>query len=164
MVTLKPGERISTTLDSIQVKTADAVNLKYVRYKESVCCALTNMSLILFKYEGIISKKQRVIDNIPFEQIYEQSLDFLNYREVVLKWRDKNGREFQSTLSGDLKALIDHLGSHFNGSGSERKHPDNMYQSIKEIERVREIVKIKCQYCGNLYEENISVCPNCGGR
>jgi DNA-directed RNA polymerase subunit RPC12/RpoP len=36
-------------------------------------------------------------------------------------------------------------------------------QVIKETE-IREIVKIRCQYCGNLYEERENRCPKCGGK
>ena len=38
---------------------------------------------------------------------------------------------------------------------------------VKEKEIVREkevIVKVKCQYCGKLYNEVLDVCPHCGGK
>ena len=35
---------------------------------------------------------------------------------------------------------------------------------IKEREIIREIVKIRCPYCNNLYDETEDKCPNCGGR
>lgn len=35
---------------------------------------------------------------------------------------------------------------------------------IKERETIREIVKIRCQYCGNLYDEKDDKCPHCGGK
>lgn len=31
-----------------------------------------------------------------------------------------------------------------------------------EKEIIREIVKIRCPYCGNLYDENQDKCPTCG--
>jgi flagellar basal body-associated protein FliL len=34
---------------------------------------------------------------------------------------------------------------------------------VKEKEIIREIVKIRCSYCGNLYDENQDKCPYCGG-
>ena len=44
--------------------------------------------------------------------------------------------------------------------------PVNQQPSIKEIIRekeiVREIVKIRCRHCGELFEERINRCPNCG--
>jgi DNA-directed RNA polymerase subunit RPC12/RpoP len=35
---------------------------------------------------------------------------------------------------------------------------------VKEKEIIREIVKIRCPYCGNLYDETLNECPNCGGK
>jgi hypothetical protein len=34
-----------------------------------------------------------------------------------------------------------------------------------EVEReiIREIVKVRCSYCGNLYDETEDKCPHCGG-
>jgi len=35
---------------------------------------------------------------------------------------------------------------------------------VKEREIIREIVKIRCPYCGHLYEEKLDRCPHCGGK
>jgi DNA-directed RNA polymerase subunit RPC12/RpoP len=35
---------------------------------------------------------------------------------------------------------------------------------VKEKEIIREVVKIRCQYCGNLYDEVLDECPHCGGK
>jgi rubrerythrin len=35
---------------------------------------------------------------------------------------------------------------------------------IKEREIIREVVKIRCQYCGNTYDETLDECPHCGGK
>ena len=35
---------------------------------------------------------------------------------------------------------------------------------IKEREVIREIVKVRCSHCGNLYDERHDKCPHCGGR
>ena len=37
-------------------------------------------------------------------------------------------------------------------------------QQVREREIVREIVKIRCSYCGNLYDEKYDKCPHCGGK
>jgi rubrerythrin len=34
---------------------------------------------------------------------------------------------------------------------------------IKEREVIREIVKVRCRHCGNLYDERENRCPHCGG-
>lgn len=35
---------------------------------------------------------------------------------------------------------------------------------VKEREIIREIVKIRCSYCGNLYDETLDKCPHCGAK
>jgi len=35
---------------------------------------------------------------------------------------------------------------------------------IREKEVIREIVKVRCRYCGQLYEERLDKCPHCGGK
>ena len=35
---------------------------------------------------------------------------------------------------------------------------------VKEREIIREVVKIRCSYCGNLYDEKYDKCPYCGGK
>jgi len=35
---------------------------------------------------------------------------------------------------------------------------------VREREIIREIVKIRCPYCGNLYDEKLDKCPHCGGK
>ena len=35
---------------------------------------------------------------------------------------------------------------------------------IKEKIIIKEVVKIKCRYCGTLYEQTLSRCPHCGGQ
>jgi len=40
----------------------------------------------------------------------------------------------------------------------------NQPQIIRDREMIREIVKIRCRYCHQLYDESNDHCPNCGGR
>jgi len=35
---------------------------------------------------------------------------------------------------------------------------------VKEREIIKEIVKIRCPYCNNLYDEKYDKCPHCGGK
>jgi hypothetical protein len=37
-------------------------------------------------------------------------------------------------------------------------------QVIREREITREVVKVRCRYCGSLFEETQDKCPYCGGR
>jgi rubrerythrin len=45
----------------------------------------------------------------------------------------------------------------------ESTQPENQ-TVIREKEIIREIVKIRCPYCNNLYDEKLDKCPNCGAR
>jgi len=51
-------------------------------------------------------------------------------------------------------------------AGKEVKEPTTPENQvvIREKEIIREIVKIRCQYCGNLYDETLDNCPHCGGK
>jgi len=35
---------------------------------------------------------------------------------------------------------------------------------LREKEVIREIVKVRCRYCGQLFEERLDRCPHCGGK
>ena len=53
-----------------------------------------------------------------------------------------------------------------NPAGNDEVNP-NSGQSLGESDRVviiREVVKIRCQYCGGLYDEVQDRCPYCGGK
>jgi len=36
--------------------------------------------------------------------------------------------------------------------------------AVQEKVVVREVVKVRCSYCGNLYDETLDKCPYCGAR
>lgn len=40
--------------------------------------------------------------------------------------------------------------------------PKEMGEVMKEI--VRDIIKVRCPYCGNLYNETLEKCPTCGAN
>jgi hypothetical protein len=42
--------------------------------------------------------------------------------------------------------------------------PYGNQQPVKEREIIREVVKIGCPYCGNLYDETLDKCSHCGGN
>jgi len=41
--------------------------------------------------------------------------------------------------------------------------PENP-QVVREKEIIREVVKIRCSYCGTLYDQKLDKCPNCGAK
>jgi len=48
--------------------------------------------------------------------------------------------------------------------GRNPQQQERMPTVIREREIIKEIVKIRCPYCNNLYDEIEDRCPNCGGR
>jgi flagellar basal body-associated protein FliL len=36
--------------------------------------------------------------------------------------------------------------------------------AVREKEIIREVVKIRCSYCGNLYDDSMDKCPYCGAK
>ena len=47
--------------------------------------------------------------------------------------------------------------------GRNLEQQGTMPTVIKEREIIKEIVKIRCPYCNNLYDEKEDKCPYCGG-
>jgi len=48
--------------------------------------------------------------------------------------------------------------------GRNPKQQEIVPTVIKEREIIKEIVKIRCPYCNDLYNETEDKCPNCGGK
>jgi len=42
--------------------------------------------------------------------------------------------------------------------------PEEPAAIVREREIIKEIVKIRCPYCNNLYDEKYDKCPHCGGK
>ena len=42
------------------------------------------------------------------------------------------------------------------------QQPSAQPQVIKEREIIKEVIKIKCPYCGALVDQGVDRCPNCG--
>jgi len=52
----------------------------------------------------------------------------------------------------------------FKSAGNSWSTASTMPQTVREKEIIREIIKIRCPYCGSLYDETENKCPNCGGN
>ena len=52
----------------------------------------------------------------------------------------------------------------FKSAGNSWSTTSTMPQTVREKEIIREIIKIRCPYCGSLYDEKETKCPNCGGN
>lgn len=54
--------------------------------------------------------------------------------------------------------------AHAKNRGRQEGIPEEAHAVIKEKEIIKEIVKIRCPYCNNLYNEKEDKCPHCGGK
>jgi len=146
MVSLSPGEHILLTDEA-----------KYHGTKGKLF--LTNKKLA-FEYEkrGIVFSGKYSAVNIPLERISEVSVVGVSFLKklAVNTTRDQHSfgiprYEFGLKSPETWKAKIE----------VARSRPTTTPQrEVKEI--IREIVKIKCPYCGMLVESTLSRCPNCG--
>jgi len=108
--------------------------------------------------------------------------DYIVCSNCGAKWHIKTSR-----LKGYSLQWAKLEKENIDGKGSEllqRKHPPEFWQqmalegrksiepkkiasqeTIKEKEIIKKvIVKIRCPYCQNLYDESLNKCPHCGGK
>jgi hypothetical protein len=121
---------------------------------------LTNKK-ISFEYEqrGIIFKGKYSAVNLPLERISEVAVVGTGpFKKLAINMvRDKSSfglprYEFNVNNVETWKAKID------NAMQTQIITPQ---REVKET--IKEIVKVKCPYCGMLVESTLSECPNCGG-
>jgi len=147
LVSLSPDEHILLTDEA-----------KYHGTKGKIY--LTNKKLAFeYKQRGIIFKGKYSAVNLPLERISEVSVVgvslFKKLSVNTIKDQASFGilrYEFNVKYPETWKAKIE----------VSRTTPTITPQrEVKEI--IKEIVKIKCPYCGMLVESTLARCPNCGG-
>lgn len=116
---------------------------------------------ISFEYEkrGIIFKGRYSAVNLPLEKISEVTIVGAGpFKKLAINMiRDKGTfglprYEFNVDDAENWKEKIDY---------SMQTVIITSQREIKET--IKEIVKIRCQYCGMLVDSALSQCPNCGG-
>jgi len=121
---------------------------------------LTNKK-ISFEYEqrGIIFKGKYSAVILPLERISEVAIVGAGpFKKLAINMiRDKSALglpryEFNVNDVETWKTKID------NAMQTQITTPQ---REVKET--IKEIVKIRCQYCGMLVDSTLSECPNCGG-
>jgi len=147
MVSLSPNERI------LLKDIANYYGTRGILY-------LTNQR-IFFEYEqrGIIFKGKYSSINLPLERISEVAVVGAGrFKKLAINMvRDKSSfgvprYEFNLNNADVWKTEIDM---------ARQKYVIMPQKEVKEI--IKEIVKVKCPYCGILVESTLSTCPNCGG-
>lgn len=148
---------------SLVQKALVELNLKELKIKKSV-----PSSYMLAEYKaGWLDKRE-----IEFTFRDKQ-----NKTEVSIKWFYPSYEGYESLFSKKDYALIK-AGEHeakqrteslFNELisriGASEVPTVEEVKTVKEIVREKEvIVKIRCSYCHNLYDETLNKCPHCGAK
>jgi hypothetical protein len=68
---------------------------------------------------------------------------------------------FIAAVASIILKIVSAIRSGSSGLGNSSL-PDQ--PEVREREIIREIVKTKCPYCGQLYDQKEDKCPNCGAR
>jgi hypothetical protein len=135
------------------------------------------LMIISYKFKGILKTEIRGYNkieyNIKLENIDEyllskklivgKSIDIvINPRlfpgaekDLEIKLEKNNINVFYNSLSSALNSL------------KEKKNTINRVKNddekvVKERIIIRESVKLRCRYCGNLYDQGMNRCPHCG--
>jgi hypothetical protein len=92
------------------------------------------------------------------------ALCYLRYRKQMY---------IEKIETGELVEYIDRRGSKLIGTPEQVRRWKEQEEHEKELERlqagekqvvVKEIVKVRCQYCGQLFDSTLDKCPYCGGK
>lgn len=92
------------------------------------------------------------------------ALCYLRYRKQTY---------IEKIKTGELVEYIDRRGSKLIGTAEQVRRWKEQEEHEKELERlqagekhvvVKEIVKVRCQYCGQLFDSTLDKCPYCGGK
>jgi rubrerythrin len=80
----------------------------------------------------------------------------------------------QQQASMGLVRFVDRYGNEKWGTPQQVRQWQQEEQDQERVNRgtlireketiIREIVRVRCQYCGQLYDEALAKCPNCGAR
>lgn len=82
--------------------------------------------------------------------------------EVINRRISEEKYERQQRAKG-LEKYVNKSGNTLWGTPEHVAEWARMDKASVEVIIKKEIVKIRCQYCGKLYNEPLDSCPNCGG-
>jgi len=126
--------------------------LTFFRY-----CPLCYMgNAIRCKFSTFIGKDRAICSRCGAEWHINYGLTGFKWAKLEKESHDGKGREY---LGKELKPEF-WARLAFEGRASlEEKR-----RVVKEREIIKEIVKIRCPFCQNLYNELYDKCPHCGGH
>jgi len=123
---------------------------------------LTNKKIVFeYKKRGILFKGKYSAVNLPLEKISEVAIVGIGFFKKLTINMAKNAGlvgipryEFSVNNPETWKARIEVAKS------TSMEKPKSTLMEKQVI--IKEVIKIKCPYCGMLVESNLSQCPNCG--
>ena len=128
-------------------------------------------NLTFTRTDGLISKKQRIVISIPLRAIVNINVEGLVIKNLIVLVDGSvvpGVPRHEFTVSDPyswMNAIRNQMAQNVPVPNQQNIPPPAPIQIIKEKETTtREVVKIRCQYCGCLFDEVIDKCPRCGGR
>ncbi len=127
---------------------------------------LTNKRVLSIHSQGLLSSGYKVISNIELPKINDLrvSSGFMSNGLIVM------GTLYTIQNPDMARNYIDNARVDFMKNAPPPKAPEmptppatTHYVREKEV-TTREVVKIRCQFCGCLFDEVVDKCPSCGGR
>jgi len=142
-------------------------NLKIVREIPAPSGSLPRKpSYVLLEYKlGLTGMSKREIE-LRFEDKQTRTVVSLKWFYPTYKtesrltnaliWDKKAKSDQQTTI-----AMVEELKSRVGATGIT---PDQQVMAKEIIRESQVIVKVRCPYCANLYDETLDKCPYCGGK
>jgi hypothetical protein len=100
----------------------------------------------------------------PYAGAKQQRICYNCFQKEIL---DKQGN---CPYCGKPMSAYETIGIHisndkwYHKACADKMEHERSHSPIIEKETIKEIVKIRCPFCANLYDEKIDKCPHCGGN
>ncbi len=160
-ILLDPGEQIMITWDFSQSKYVGSNSNSGRGY-----LVLTNKRALSIHSQGLLTTSYKVILNMTLDKINDlrTSSGFMSNGLIVMG-------TLYTILNPDVaknyinNARVEFMKNAPPPPAPEMPTPPTISHYVREKEvTTREVVKIRCQFCGCLFDEVIDKCPSCGGR
>ena len=160
-ILLDPGEHIMITWDFTQSKYIGSNSGSGRGY-----LVLSNRRILSIHSQGLLTSAYKVILKVDLSKINDLrvSSGFMSNGLIIM------GTFYAIQDPEMAKNHINNARTNFMKSAPAPQAPNiptppatTHYVREKEV-TTREVVKIRCQFCGCLYDEVIDKCPSCGAR
>jgi hypothetical protein len=143
---------------------------------------ITDLRLIIisYKYKGILKTEINGYDKIEYDIKLDNIEGYISSEKIIVgksvelsinpRLFPKSEKDLEikldknliNTFYVSLSSSIDSLKEKKAISTSQNQVKTDDEKVVKERIIIKELVKIKCRCCGNLYDQGINKCPHCG--